>query len=129
MESTILEAAASIATEDVGLHNAKPDIENIKNISSETPTSSAKISVEVTKEEENPNVVEFDGPDDRFDPLNKSLAFRWLHVAFLSYFTFITTVFPLLSLSPVLMTAQYLRRRLLCTRSSCTTPRVQRHQY
>lgn len=128
MESTVIEAAASMAAAekaDVGLHNAKPDI---KNISSET-ISFANISAKAIKEENDPNVVDFDGPDDRFNPMNKSLAFRWLHVAFLSYLAFVTSVFPSLPPSLILITAQYIRRRLLCTRSSCATPRVQCLQY
>ena len=36
------------------------------------------------------NVVDFAGTDDPSDPTNRTLGFRWMHVAFVSFVAFLS---------------------------------------
>ncbi len=55
---------------------------------------SDKIEPETTKTEADPNIVDWDGPDDPNNPINWSEKLKWANVAVISSITFLTQVTP-----------------------------------
>ena len=58
---------------------------------------SDKIEPETTKTEADPNIVDWDGPDDPKNPINWSEKLKWANVAVISSITFLTQVTPQVS--------------------------------